>query len=527
MALSPLLLFVFNRPEHTRKTLEHLVRNDLACQTDLYVYSDGARTEDEIAQVTQVRNIVKCFRGFKSVTLIERDKNIGLAQNICSGVSEILSSSESVIVLEDDLLTSPLFLTFMNQALAQYSNISEVFGVTGYSFSGNFDFQRSYFLPFASSWGWGTWKNKWSTFSRDNELLKKIITNPSLQFKFDLDGAYKYSNMARDQLDGKINSWAIYWNAFILQNDGIFLYPPKSYVKNIGFDGSGTNCSVESQSVEMASSLSEFPVNLEIGLAEFEAVKAVLKNANGGIFQRYKNLLKNLIPERYKNSIRIAYSKFLLLKMNKPVGKGTFIAKSVQVVGWRYVKIGNHTLISDDAWINVNKRIAGFNHISIGNYCYIGRANIISSSRKLTIKDYVMTNSDCRFFASNHVFSDPMMPYIATGTTGDADQTIGVNVWIGAGTTVLGKVIIGHGSVIGAGSVVTKDIPPFSIAVGNPCRIIKRYSFNKGCWIHATNYDEKLEKFPDEETYLSKLKENCGEIIMPNFAASRNFGDLA
>ena len=184
-------------------------------------------------------------------------------------------------------------------------------------------------------------------------------------------------------------------------------------------------------------------------------------------------------------------------------------------------------MVGEYTWLNVNGRINNFKHITIGNYCYIGRGNLLSSSKKIVIGDYVMTSNGCKFLGSNHKYDDPMRPYIATGTTNDDTLKVGVNTWIGADSIVLGSVEIGHGTIIGAGSLVTKNIPPFSIAVGNPCRVIKRFNVKTRQWIKLEDFDENLEKLlPEEGEYLKILKLNNPEITMPLMAATSRYGDL-
>ncbi len=242
---------------------------------------------------------------------------------------------------------------------------------------------------------------------------------------------------------------------------------------------------------------------------------------------KIKSFLKNNVPIRYIQKTSRIISKIKLLFLSKEIGKNTYIDKTVNVFGWAYVSIGEGTLIGENSWLNVNEKKKDFKHIKIGNYCYIGRRNLLSSSRELIIGDYVMTNNECKFLGSNHIFKNPMLPYISTGTTNNDIQKIGVNCWIGAGTIVLGAVTIGHGSIIGAGSVVTKDILPFSIAVGNPCKVIKRYDFEKDEWIRIEEFDIKKEiLMPMENEYIKRLKEKSKGLVLPIMAATSRYGDL-
>ena len=240
----------------------------------------------------------------------------------------------------------------------------------------------------------------------------------------------------------------------------------------------------------------------------------------------FKLLIKKL-SSKQKQILLVFLSKIKLFFYKKDIGKNSYIDKTVNVFGWNHVSIGKNTLIGEQSWLNVNGRIQNHKHIKIGNNCYIGRRNLLASSKELIISDYVMTSNECKFLGSNHVYSNPLEPYIATGTMDNDVLKIGVNVWIGAGAIVLGAVTVGHGSIIGAGSVVTKDIPPFSIAVGNPCKVVKRFNFKINDWERVSEFDEKLENLmPEEQEYLKILKINKPNISMPKMAATSKYGDL-
>jgi acetyltransferase-like isoleucine patch superfamily enzyme len=240
-----------------------------------------------------------------------------------------------------------------------------------------------------------------------------------------------------------------------------------------------------------------------------------------------KGFIEQRLSLKHKNIVRLFLSKIKLLFLKKQIGKNSYVDSTVTVFGWAHVAIGKNTLIGEQSWLNVNVREAGFNHIQIGDSCYIGRRNLLSSSRKLILGDFVMTSNECKFLGSNHIFSNPMLPYIETGTTNDDFQKIGANTWIGAGAIVLGAVTIGHGSIIGAGSIVTKNIAPFSIAVGNPCKVIKRYDFRKEKWVKVGDFNISMEELmPLEDEYVRHLKLNSKSLDMPKMAATSKYGDL-
>ncbi len=134
MERAPILLFTFNRLWHTEQTITSLMKNHLASESDLYVFSDGARNENETHKVKEVRRYLKSISGFKSITIAERDKNLGLANSIIQAVTEMLAKHDKVIILEDDMISSPYFLTYMNDGLNLYSKASKVSCIHGYRY---------------------------------------------------------------------------------------------------------------------------------------------------------------------------------------------------------------------------------------------------------------------------------------------------------------------------------------------------------------------------------------------------------
>lgn len=239
---APVLLFVYNRPDHVKRTVEALQHNTLAAQSNLYVYSDGARDESQQAAVNEVRQFVRTITGFKSVTIIERPKNWGLARSIIDGVSIRVNEAGKVIVLEDDLITAPYFLQFMNDALDLYENEPRVGHIQGCDFTQDPSLPDTFLIKWTGSWGWGTWKRAWKYFNSDGQALLDELERRNLTYTFDFNGKYGYTRMLRRQIEGKNNSWAIRWNASLFLNDMLSLNVGKSLVQNEGFDGSGTNC---------------------------------------------------------------------------------------------------------------------------------------------------------------------------------------------------------------------------------------------------------------------------------------------
>ncbi|MEG1616001.1 MAG: glycosyltransferase [Bacteroidales bacterium] len=239
--LAPILLLTYTRTDHLARTLHALKANELAAQSDLFIYSDGAASEKDVAAVEGVRMMLKSLTGFKSVTVIEQPVNRGLAANVIAGVTDMTERFGKVIVLEDDLMTSPYFLTFMNEALTLYQEDERVMNVQGHVLHTAHRMPESFFIRFTNSWGWGTWKRAWDQFEPDGRKLLAQLEERGLTREFDFGGLYPFTRMLRRQIAGTAHSWMIRWNATMFLKGGLALNAGRSLVLNIGTDGSGTN----------------------------------------------------------------------------------------------------------------------------------------------------------------------------------------------------------------------------------------------------------------------------------------------
>jgi len=239
---APVALFVYNRLSHTRQTIDALRRNVPAAGTDLIVFSDGPKDEESAHAVREVRQLIRNVTGFRSVRIVERPANLGLANSIISGVTAVCGEFGRVIVLEDDLITAPSFLRFMNDALTFYETEERVGSIHAYWYPVDRKVPETFFLRGASCWGWATWSRAWRMFEPDGRKLLAELQRRRLTGLFDLDGAIAYTKMLRDQIANKNNSWAIRWHAAMFLADRLQLSPGSSLVNNIGFDGTGTHC---------------------------------------------------------------------------------------------------------------------------------------------------------------------------------------------------------------------------------------------------------------------------------------------
>lgn len=243
MSHAPVALFVYNRPGHTRQTVEALAANTLAAETPLHVFSDAPKSDNARQSVDEVRSYIRTISGFKSVTIVERETNFGLARSIIDGVSSLCEQYGRVIVLEDDLVTSPYFLAFMNNGLELYAKEECVLSVCGYMYPVELaPDTSSFFLKVPNSWGWATWLDRWRIFNSNGRELLEEIQVRGLSRPFNANGPHSNIKMLKDQVSGRNDSWFIRWHAVGFIRQMVTLYPIRSLVSNIGIDGSGVHC---------------------------------------------------------------------------------------------------------------------------------------------------------------------------------------------------------------------------------------------------------------------------------------------
>ena len=242
-SLAPIVLFVYNRLAHTRATVEALQRNKGAAESELYIYSDGAKTESGRAVIEEVRQYIRSIQGFKRIHIVEKENNQGLSESVITGVTEVLKRYDQVIVLEDDLITATDFLEYMNQALAFYKDDLSIYSISGYTFPSPHltEIKGDIFLyPRPASWGWASWKNRWENAEWSMKDFDRFSKDPLAVRSF-LQGGEDLYIMLLKQQKGLIQSWAIRWTYTHFVNQAYSLYPAKSKVKSIGTDSSGTN----------------------------------------------------------------------------------------------------------------------------------------------------------------------------------------------------------------------------------------------------------------------------------------------
>jgi len=308
MIPAPIALFVYNRPWHTKRTVEALQRNLLANESELFIF--GEEPCDKCSeQVEILRAYIKTVDGFRKVTIIEREKNFGLDRAVIAGVTDLINQYGQVIVLEDDVTTSPYFLKYMNDALERYRDIPEVMHVGGYMFPIDAEcLPETFFFRCSHSWGWGTWKRAWDQLNPDLRQSLPVLDWDSV-YRFNIDGTYDYWRMLIEQRKRSgHNTWDILWYLTVFLQDGKCLFPSISLTNNIGHDGSGSHM-VNTDCFEVTISNKEilfFEKNIKENSNATEAIKRFLAGFQPPLYKRYfLNIIDFIETQRLKMFSRI------------------------------------------------------------------------------------------------------------------------------------------------------------------------------------------------------------------------------
>lgn len=303
---APIALFVYKRPEHVRRTVEALLKNAEAAGSELTVFCDGPKNPEAAESVARVREYVKAIKGFAGLTVVERPENLGLARSIISGVTEMVEKYGRVIVMEDDLVSSPHFLRYMNDGLDTYAECESVASIHGYIYPLAEPLEcETFFLKGADCWGWATWARAWRFFEPDGKKLLAGLKQRNLTAEFDFDGSYGFTQMLEHQIAGLNNSWAIRWHASAFLRDMLTLYPARPLIDNIGNDASGTHCSQTGE--YRVEEVSKTPIRVERieimpDARAFEAIKNYYRSRHPrqepprkGILSKLKSAVKKII----------------------------------------------------------------------------------------------------------------------------------------------------------------------------------------------------------------------------------------
>lgn len=506
--LAPIVLFVYNRPAHTKQTLEALEKNILANQSTLYIIADGPKenaTELELVEIEKTRLVIKEKQWCKSVTIQEEDTNWGLANSIVSGITKILNEHKKIIVLEDDIVPEIGFLSYMNQALEVYKDNENVMHVSAYIYPHAVKTKDStLFLKILSCWGWATWDRAWSFYNGDtDEHLMNFKSIKGIK-KFNIEGHANYYDQLVANKNGNINSWAVKWYASWLSKGGFSLFPEKSLVKNVGFDGTGVH--KDNTSIYHAETTKFIKIN-KIAITEDLSVrksidmfyKRVQKTYLNPVSraQKIKRIIKTIALKPTRKILLSIFPEVKALIENNSKIINADISTTAKV--YKGCSIRNCT-IEDYSYISQN---ANINNTKIGKFCSIG-PNLMCG---WGIHPTNAISTSPMFYSTKKQNGTTLANFNKIHETQSIQ--IGHDVFIGMNVTILDGIKIGNGAVIGAGAVVSKDIPPYAIAVGNPIQI-KKYRFNKEVINKLENlqwWNWPLEKLKDIEKMIFDIEQ--------------------
>lgn len=241
--LAPIVIFTYRRDD-VKKVINSLLKNELSKQTDLIIYSDGNKNQDDLKDIKNVRKYLRTISGFKSISIFESQVNKGLAKSIINGVTETINKYDKIIVLEDDLIVSKDFIQFMNEGLDYYEKTENIWSISGYAPNLPYmkDYDKDLYLALrSSSWGWASWKDRWNKIDWEINDFEQIKNSKELQNKFNQGGNDLYK-MLELQMLGKIDSWAIRWCYNQYTFNQYTVYPRLSKIINDGFeDDKGTH----------------------------------------------------------------------------------------------------------------------------------------------------------------------------------------------------------------------------------------------------------------------------------------------
>lgn len=241
MNVAPVILFAYNRPEHLAKTIHTLAKCELAAQSRVIVMIDGPRNEEDRRKQERMLFDLDVVSGFANLDVRTRKINVGLEQNISTGITAVMAEYGRAIIMEDDILVSPHFLRFMNDALDFYEDKKQIWHISGWNFPvPAADLPSSFLWRTALGWGWATWADRWQHYKRDPDALIQRLDQIDIQ-QFNLYGCFDFWDQVVKNVSGQLHTWAVFWYSTIFEQGGLCLNPTKAMTTNIGFDGAGTH----------------------------------------------------------------------------------------------------------------------------------------------------------------------------------------------------------------------------------------------------------------------------------------------
>lgn len=453
MSPAPIALFVYNRPWHTLETLKALTANHLAKESELFVFADGPKenaTPEEIAKIKEVRRLVKEKLWCKAVTMYASDINKGLANSIIDGVTKIVNEFGKVIVLEDDIITSVDFLSNLNNALDIWEKDEKIFHIAAYMWPLPEGYSKIFVTRVSFCWGWATWRRAWRFLLTNTENILNYVNATNSQDLFNFSKSLMMYDQLRSNANGLLKTWAVKWYATLFLFDGLVINFNKSLVKNIGFDGSGENCSISN--IEYSNLYDNNLSKIDFDEPTFEEMK-------------FNNFRNSFYETKWKRMLR----KFLVRKREfVHIDRSCHIADNAKIE----IRYGGKIVINRNTEVLEGVLIFTYGGtVWIGENCSINPYTIIYGHGNIKIGNSVLIAGHCMIIPSNHNFKDKSQTIMNQGNTSKG-IVIEDDVWIAHSCSILDGVTIGKGAVVAAGSVVNKSVPSYSIVGGVPARII-------------------------------------------------------
>ena len=299
---APIVLFVYNRPEHTAKTLTRLSENPIAQESVLYIFSDGPKSSKDQNKVVDVRSVINQKWPFKEVNITHRPQNLGLAANVIDGVTEVIDQHEKAIILEDDVLLAPYALDYFNAALTKYQDNEKVMHIGAYMYNiDRSNLPETFFTRLTMSQAWATWKQSWGYFEKDIDKLINQFDNRKVE-NFTFGNTMNFWKQMKLQQKGLINSWAVRWYASVFLKEGLALQTTYSLLDNIGHDGTGVHSSISDMfntEIQQTKVL-YFPDEITENPHAYKAMKTYFKHRKGSLFNRGWRFLINKWHQLYQ-----------------------------------------------------------------------------------------------------------------------------------------------------------------------------------------------------------------------------------
>ena len=301
MSYAPIIIFVYNRADHFIQVYNALAACKEAKESDLFIFSDGAKNEAGKEKVNKVRAAVAAVKNagdFKSVTITESPVNKGLAASVIAGVTEVINQYGKVIVVEDDCKVSPFFLRFINSALDYYQTNKKIGSIAGYTPMINLpeDYTGDVFAAYRScSWTWATWKDRWENVDWELKDIKDFYKSPKLIRRLNSNGSDRFIRLYR-QTKGNGSSWSVRFGAHLVKNNLLTVYPRFSYNSNIGCDESGVHSKTDDEEkmrVDLSKAI-ENPILTDVEI-DSRIQKIMKKHYSYGFVSEAKKFIATLL----------------------------------------------------------------------------------------------------------------------------------------------------------------------------------------------------------------------------------------